>query len=331
MQNLSDHVRALSRELLDDIELRRLDAEKLLLKCSRLARLAGSEEVQQWIQLEMTGYNDTDAVSVRYLYRTGRWINVEKKTAYWGPLAQQQAGIEALKSKIATLRLPDIGGEWANVAVQGVIREISATTKSISAMSGVRSRVMSMLHSFVSETYYAREFAAVAEGTFERYKRDVDILLAEKAAAVLQKIPAIVDRLSEGSDEAVSQALTTVRRVLETFADAVFPPSEAVIELGGNVLKLDAYKHQNRINAYVAQRTESVPRRQRLRQNLANLFDRVSTGVHKDVTAEEAYSLFLNVYLLLGEVLHLQPGEQAVDVQDQTLSANHAVIAGEEG
>jgi hypothetical protein len=35
------------------------------------------------------------------------------------------------------------------------------------------------------------------------------------------------------------------------------------------------------------------------------LFDRVSTGVHNDVTVEEAHSLFLNVYLFLGELLHL--------------------------
>jgi hypothetical protein len=115
----------------------------------------------------------------------------------------------------------------------------------------------------------------------------------------------VIDRLAEGDSEGISQALATCRRILEAFADAIFPPTEATIELGGNTLKLDASKHQNRINAYIAQRTESASRRQRLRQNLSNLFDRVSTGVHDDVTAEEAYSLFLNTYLFLGEVLHL--------------------------
>jgi hypothetical protein len=59
------------------------------------------------------------------------------------------------------------------------------------------------------------------------------------------------------------------------------------------------------INAYISQHTESNSRRQKLRQNLSNLFDRVSAGVHTDVTADEAFSLFLNVYLFLGEVLQL--------------------------
>jgi hypothetical protein len=61
----SEHILELSRELLDDIELGRLEAEKLLLKCSRLARLVGSDEIQAWIELEMRGYNFVDRVSIK--------------------------------------------------------------------------------------------------------------------------------------------------------------------------------------------------------------------------------------------------------------------------
>jgi hypothetical protein len=139
-------------------------------------------------------------------------------------------------------------------------------------------------------------------------------LIAEKAGGVLTKMPSVVARLKEGDDEAISQALVTCRRILEAFADAIFPPSDGTFELGGNQVKLDASKHQNRINVYIAQHTESSSRRSRLRQNLGNLFDRVSTGVHSGVTAEEAYSLFLNVYLFLGEVLSLT--ESKVEAQD---------------
>jgi hypothetical protein len=114
-----------------------------------------------------------------------------------------------------------------------------------------------------------------------------------------------MDRLSQGDAEAISQALSTCRRIIEAFADSIFPPSDATLEIGSNVLKLDAAKHQNRINAYVHERIESQSRRQRIRQNLANLFDRVSTGVHNEVTPEEARALFLNTYLFLGEVLHI--------------------------
>ena len=43
-----------------------------------------------------------------------------------------------------------------------------------------------------------------------------------------------------------------------------------------------------------------------LRRTLGDLYDRVSTGVHGDVTSDEARFLFLNTYLYLGEVLALE-------------------------
>jgi len=114
-----------------------------------------------------------------------------------------------------------------------------------------------------------------------------------------------MDRLVDGDQESISQALATCRRIIEAFADSIYPPTDQTVEIGGNTLKLDASKHQNRINAFVHAKTQSQSRKQRLRQNLSNLFDRVSSGVHTEVTAEEARALFLNTYLFLGEVLHV--------------------------
>jgi hypothetical protein len=116
-----------------------------------------------------------------------------------------------------------------------------------------------------------------------------------------------MDRLADGDQESISQALTTCRRIVEGFADAIYPPSDGTFNIGGNTLGLGPDKHQNRINVYIHNGTASESRRKRLRQNLANLFDRVSSGVHGDVSAEEARALFLNTYLFLGEVLHLAP------------------------
>ncbi|MCJ2189257.1 AbiTii domain-containing protein [Novosphingobium beihaiensis] len=304
-QSEAEHILSLSRELLDDIELDRIASDKLLLKASRLARLAGSEEIRKWISFEMQGYSGSDDLALRYMTLTGRWTDYEAKKGYWGPLAQQEAAIETQKARIEATKLGSMSGENMVFVVDRLNRSHSALSASINQMSGVRSRVLGMIHNFVSGVYYERQFADVAATTFEAYKKEVDALIAESAGDVLVKIPSVIARLREKDEEAVSQALTTCRRILEGFADAIFPPSDETYELGGNTLSLDASKHQNRINVYIALRTESSSRRTRLRQNISNLFDRVSTGVHKEVTAEEAYSLFLNVYLFLGEVLNL--------------------------
>jgi len=74
-QSKSEHILSLAQELLDDIELSRLAAEALLLKATRLARLAGSEKIQRWLSYEMGGYNSQDKISLEFMSRTGRWSN----------------------------------------------------------------------------------------------------------------------------------------------------------------------------------------------------------------------------------------------------------------
>jgi len=308
-QSKSQHVLELSRELLDDIELSRLQAEQLLLKASRLARLAGSDEIRAWLRFEMSGYNSSDPIALKYMGVTGRWTDYEKKEGYYGPLAQQEATITAYTAQLASMRTPDVAGEWANLAITNITNSMSAISKAVSRLSGIRSKVLGRLHTFASEVFYEKQFETLAESIFERWQNGVDVLLAEHCGPVLEKIPSVMSRLSEGDPESVSQALTTCRRIIDSFADSIYPPSEETIELGGNQISLGPGKSQNRINAFVALRTTSSTRRQRIRQNLSHLYERVSTGVHADVTAEEAHSLFLNTYLLLGEVLQLKAAD----------------------
>lgn len=304
-QSRSEHILELAKELLDDIELSRTSAESLILKASRLARWVGSEEIRYWLKLEMGGYNRSSEISLKYMGITGRWTNKEKKTGYWGPLAQQVASIEAEKTKLSSLRTPDSSGDWASVAIINAINAMTQTSNNISRLSGIRTKVLAQLHAFVSEVYYEKQFDSLSESIFERYKGDVDTLITETCGEILEQIPSVMNRLAEGDQEAISQALTTCRRVIDSFADAIYPPSEEVLEIDGNQLSLAANRHQNRINAYIHQIVESNTRKKRFRQNLSNLYDRVSTGVHNDVTVEEARALFLNTYLLIGEILHL--------------------------
>ena len=304
-QSRSEHILVLAKELLDDIELSRSSAEALLLKTSRLARWVGSDEIKVWIKYEMQGYNSSDEISLKYMGVTGRWTKKNDNKGYWGPLAQHEAAIEAEMIKLKALRVPDTAGDMAYGVMRKVTDEMKITTNYISKLSGIRSRVLARLHEFVSEVYYEKEFDSLSESIFERYKKDVDTLIVANCGDVLEQIPSVMDRLSVGNSEAVSQALTTCRRIIEAFSDSIFPPSDDTIKMNGNDVTLGANKHQNRINAFVFQKIQSKSRRVKIRQNLSNLYDRISTGVHNDVSAEEANSLFLNTYLLLGEVLHI--------------------------
>ncbi|RDK82948.1 UNVERIFIED_ORG: hypothetical protein DFO82_2250 [Idiomarina abyssalis] len=304
-QSRSEHILELAKELLDDIELSRLSAEALLLKASRLARWVGSEEIKHWISFEMRGYNSSEATSIKYMGKTGRWVKKDEEKGYWGPLAQHEAALEAENIKLRSMTTPDTGGDFGVRVMHMYQQQQLSTTNYISRLSGIKSRVFALLHSFVSDVYYEKEFDSLSESIFEKYKSDIDTLIAGHAGEILEQIPSVMSRLSEDEPESISQALTTVRRIIESFADSIFPPTDDTIKMGDNEVSLGPNRHQNRINAFVHQRVESKSRKAKIRQNLSNLYDRVSTGVHKDVTAEEARSLFLNTYLILGEVLHI--------------------------
>jgi hypothetical protein len=309
-QSKGDHVLSLAQELLDDIELSRLSAEALLLKATRLARLAGSEKIQRWLSYEMGGYNPQDKISLEFMGRTGRWI-VEEKTGYWSPLAEQEAAIQTLKIELQNVRVPELGGDSAYRTAKMLMERAASISTQISKISGIRSRVISLLHEFVAGIYYEKAFSGLAEGIFESYKEEIDARIAEQCGDVLEKLPFIYDRLREGDSEAVSQGLTTCRRIIDAFANAIYPPTDETVEIGGNTLKLGANHHQNRLNAYIAERVTSDSRRQKLRQSLSNLYSRVSAGVHDEVTPQEAKALLLSTYLFLGEVLTLDKTDEA--------------------
>ncbi|HBG9754020.1 TPA: hypothetical protein KRV87_002886 [Klebsiella oxytoca] len=302
----SEHELELAKELLDDIELSKLNAEALFLKAARLARLCGTEEFKKWIGFEIRGYVSNDETSLKFMTKTGRWTNREERKGYWAPIAQIEAIINSQTLKLNSLGTPNVSGVSMAYPIMKEHRDlVNNVSNSISTYSGIKSRALGVLHDFVSAIYYEKELDHLAESIFERYKKDIDTLISDLCAEVLQQIPSVVNRLAERDEESVSQALTTVRRIIDSFADAIFPPTEDTYEIGGEALTLGPSRHLNRINVFVHQRIESKGRKDKIRQNLKNLYARVSTGVHADVTIEEAQSLFLNCYLLLGEILHI--------------------------
>ncbi|WP_439949054.1 hypothetical protein [Bacillus subtilis] len=192
------------------------------------------------------------------------------------------------------------------MATRNAIENMNNATSTIGKLSGVKTRVVGLLHQFVSDVYYEKTFDKLSESLFESFKKDTDSLISESGSEALSQIPLVMDRLSEGDPEAVSQALNTCRRIIDSFTNVIIPPTDGTYEIDGNKLSLKADKTLNRLNAYIHQNCSSTSRRKKFRQNLANLYDRVSTGVHKDVDIEEAKALFLNTYLVIGEILNLK-------------------------
>ncbi len=320
-------------------------ARNLSLKASRLARFVEATKIAHWLGLEMVGYTANDPIALEYMTNTGRWTDSGKMLGYWMPLAQIDATISANQVRLQTLRIPDLSYSPGSPrqydaitppspigpAIDRVLSESAKLNLDISKLSGIRSRVLAYLHEFATNVYHEKAFSGLAESIFDRYRHAVDARIAEVAGPVLEKIPSVSDRLAEGDPEAVSQALTTCRRLLEALADAVYP-ARASIEVNGNVVDLGKDKHKNRITTYIGERVKSESRKRKLRQTLTNVWDRVSGGVHGEVSLDEARSLFLETYLFLGNVVTLPPqSEDGVENEQGAREKDDSERRGKEG
>lgn len=297
--NKTQEIQALAKELLADIELGRLHDESLVFKARRLARLYGDEGASRWLRLEMLGYDGvpTDRAERGRFVAAGR--GAAKSVAPFAHLARQtQELLDRFRAMSEEERNLDLAlssrGKGPSIPQRIAQRRL------------VRTRVIALVHEFVVGVYHEISFSGMAETIFERYKTQVDARLADSCADVLKKLPAVYDRLADGDAEAIPQGLTTCRRMIDAFADAVYPPRDEPVTVDGKKLKVGEAQTKNRINTYIGAQVRVSPRRTRLRQTLENLYGRLCEGVHREVTAQEAQALVLQTYLFLGEVATLE-------------------------
>jgi hypothetical protein len=298
-----------TKEILADIELDRITGEKILLKTKRLLRLRPEKDndIEEWIDYELRGY-DNGSISEDYMEQTKRWTNEEHSSGYFESLVQIETLIKVNEKKLLCYRTTDSSGNDAILVNYGVTNSINKIGIIISHLSGIKGSVFSILHDYITDVYYSITYEKVIDSIFEKYKQDIDKSITKEAKDVIEMLPSVMDRLQEKDSESISQALSSCRRIIDTFADFIFPPSDETITINGNELKLQKKNAKNRINVYIDTKITSKTRKDRLRQNLSNLYERVCNGIHSDVTFEEAKALIFNTYLLMGEVLNLEDG-----------------------
>lgn len=263
----------------------------------------------------MQGYVG-DSYAKEMMQKVGRVVTEEGiEYIYKASIAEIQSMILSNRQKNQQMAIPSLSGDQAYRTAASLAKTIIQTSKTTATLEGIVSRVLSIIHDFAVDVYYSRTFDMIAEGIFESYKKEIDLLISKNLGSIIEKIPVVVSKLSDNQQESVSHALTTCRRIIDSFADHVYPPQDQTIDMDGQQVSLKSDKVLNRINAFVRSKISSDSRRTRIRQNLSNLYSRVSAGVHSDVDAVEAKNLFFNVYLVLGEILSLN-----IDAENQKSS-----------
>lgn len=308
-----------AEELLSDIEMQRLKASEVVLKASRVARLVGHDDLMEFLGYERNGY-PLDGSARKWIGRAGRWSDKEGKF-YPKSIAKIEANLDSAHKSVAAMQGGgNYSGDYAFVASRDHDERISTHANLAGILSGICGQVVATVYDFVTEIYHELLFSELQASLFADTQASVDGSLAAASGSALDKIERVSARLRDGDPESVSQALTTCRRLIDSCADFVCPAQDDDYDMGnGLALKLGPQNVLNRLQAYTHAQGVQKGRRDRLRRTLGDLYDRCSAGTHADVTVEEARFVFLQTYVVLGEVLTLGgPSEPAGTTPEST-------------
>lgn len=297
---------ALAREILDDLESSRVPLSAAILKSRRLAKLRGNSRIHGWLTREIIGYLKGDEFSAGMMRTTGRWINEAKGEAYWSPISEIEADIAMLKMELENLVVPQATGDKVMFALKKICDERGKLHQQIKRLNAILCRVAGWLHEFVEGTYAELVFSSVAEGIFDQFRSAVDSLIGGQGTDEQDRFPIAYDRIVQGDSESISHALSTCRRIICAFADSLTPDDLDAERETGEEADVGRGKTKNRLTAFVKKHVSSDSRRTRLRHTLTDLFEKLSAGVHNEVSADEARALLLSTYLYLGELAALR-------------------------
>ncbi|MER7412603.1 AbiTii domain-containing protein [Streptomyces cacaoi] len=293
----------LANDLLGDIELDRLPLDKLLLKGARLARLVADEDFSEWTAKEIHGYRRADFGGKHW---TASMRGSDRDSGTYAGATHLSAYVETLESELANLKIPNVSGDGAIIAIRETRNHIAGVRNKVMESGVVLTTVRNVLHQYCVKHYHLLRFSVHQGEMFEVAKSSIDNILTGLSSTALRKIDSAYANITAGDPESIAGAMNSIRRLIDEVADALFPAiSETRLDGQGKEVKLGEQNRLNRIKAYVDDHAKSKRRGDRLKRSVTDIYSRVSSGVHSDVAASEATYLFLSTYVLLGDIASL--------------------------
>lgn len=313
-----EEARELARTILADFD-KGLSITKIARKCERLGLLTNDEFIQAYVDKCMTWSEDQDLQSLfDWVRRTGPTPEASGVVQFLEDYKLQGPSVPGflLGSKKGEAKFAFF---WRSLPstetfIQNARKKAQYTAgwedflKSIERAEGILDKVATRLHRYVSKACLRLTFGSIPESIFEATRGHVDIALAEKCPAALEKFAVAYEELSTKSSENWSNACLTVRRILLDFADAVYPPREGLVD-GHSV---GAEDYVNRLWAYASEQMQSARAKDVLRAELGDLGARIDAvynlstkGLHATITKPEADRVVIRAYLLLADLLSL--------------------------
>lgn len=320
-------------KVINGIEDGTITVSSALLQCMKIARLVNDIDGQEWLRYEYGGYPKTDEGLVTNLgwdiaIRYGRSFisNEDKKRHIFLELAAElEESIESTKSALNNYSTQGFSasGNYALVATEKMTLRVAQGTNNLLQKNRTSEKRLSILKSQYYD-YAVRwqidlQFSNTAKKTFDEYQEKVSLYFSGFSTTTLQKLNAIQDLMEDGNPERYSQVLTSCRRLWEEVAKQLFEEflpeykDRTFKTQSGVEIDVSGDHYNNKLSAVIETLQTKAAKNTLVGSEIIYLVDWMEqinklqcSGVHSDVTRNQAMQCIIHTYIALGDILKLK-------------------------
>ncbi len=318
-------------KVINGIEDNTISTSAALLLCKKIARLVNDDEGQEWLSYEYGGYPcDKDGYVIYSAWLMGvthgrKYFNSDKEKVIFTELAAElEENITNIKIALNnyTTQGFSVSGEYAAIATNNMTTSVANGTNNLLNKNKTNEKRLSILKSqyydYAVKWQIDLLFGNTAKKIFEEYQEKVDIGFSKLSTTTLQKLSAIQDLIEDGNPEKYSQVLTSCRRlwsdtsqklfddVLPNYTDKMFKTKS------GKEIDVSGEHYNNKLSAAIETLQNKSAKNTLVGSEIIYLIDWMekindlqSSGVHSEITRQQAVKCIIHTYIALGDVLEL--------------------------
>lgn len=323
-------------KVVNGIEDGTLSISSSLLLCMKIARLVNDQDGLTWLEYEYGGYPRNNEGYIRHdawligakHARTYREKNKDGKTMeyiFTELCGELEIAIESDKKAIGNYSTQgySVSGDYALVATSRMTTDIAKATNSLLQQIKSSERRLSILkaqyYDYAVRWQIELQFGSAARTVFEQYQENVDGYFSSLPTTTLQKLNAIEDLMEGGNPEHYAQVLTSCRRLWSEFAKTLFNEvlpdyhEKTYKTMSGRDIDISGDHDNNKLSAVIETLQSKAAKNTLVGSETIYLIDwmeqinsRQSTGVHHEVSREQAAQCIIHTYIALGDILSLK-------------------------
>lgn len=320
-------------KVINGIEDEAFTVSSALLQCMKIARLVNDTDGQEWLGYEYGGYprNDegfvTSSAWNAAVHHGRSYIDAKDKERYIFTELAAELEESIANARVALTNYTTQGfsaaGEHALLATDRMVVRVAEGTNGLLNKNQTSEKRLSILKSQYYD-YAVRwqidlQFDGTAKKVFEEYQEQISQYYSNLSTTTLQKLSAIESLMEDGNPERYSQVLTSCRRLWEDVAkqlfEEVFPgyKDKMFKTKSGKEIDVSGDHYNNKLSAIIEMLQTKTAKNTLVGSEIIYLVDWMeqinklqSSGVHSDITRDQAMQCIIHTYIALGDILKLK-------------------------